>query len=834
MLGPRSMSKDSVGHAGESREDHYEVVRPIGSGSFGQVFLVLHKKERKQYVMKSIELQSVPAEGREATKLEVRLLSTMRHPNIVAYRDSFINSAGFLCIMMEYCEHGDIFTFLQEVRSTQCAPEEAQLMEWFVQVTLALQALHQRKILHRDLKTQNIFLTGNRQQGSLALKLGDFGIAKVLSSTTDLAKTQIGTPFYMSPELINNKPYSYKSDIWGLGCVLYEIINGQRAFDAQSLNGLALKIIKAHYTPITSSCSQATKSLIKSMLSTNPTHRPTLKEMLHLSSIRPRILVAHRSVISASAPETRHAVEQALHEQLVDLGLGALINSSAPPKSDKKQLLQKLARAEERKRREEEVLQQTAAMLAKCLKETPQQPQQQPSLSRNPSKRGTSFDRQNSVNELQPASFDLSARGPYPSDDSQEETLLPAMAMSHRERSHRPPRERRKPDEAQLRFDEEVVRSRNEALARQRLRGADNRRGAEAAQDRSPFLAPKKSRTRSDDWAESGGLPDLIRQRAKTEDVVPYPLDDDLDSLPGRVTSVSWLLEAEPVRRPNAAPPMGPHSHRAYSGRKEVQLSPRRGNPNPPPFQCAEPAPPNAGPAPGSSYYGIRTSEGPFRPAQQARVPMHSVQLEAIPAPGLTSGADLRQTRTGASEQDSLSSGSISDLDELLASEANWSHDDDGVAKKKLQKRIDWCRAAIHRHRMTIEMLKNCYAQGDTEGLQTDRSARKTGMVQILEGQSPSPRHYGGVGRRASTAPAVVQDCAARIVRRCLEGLGTEKFLAARRVLQTAMESAELPTSIRRKMLEMLGMEKIGFLSLLDQLVHLERRWGMQDSAIAA
>lgn len=115
----------------------------------------------------------------------------------------------------------------------------------------ALHALHQQKILHRDLKTQNIFLAGPRQQ--LSAKLGDLGVAKVLSSTAELAKTQIGTPFYMSPELINSHPYSYKSDVWGMGCVLYEIINGHRAFDAQSLNGLALKIIKGNYTPISAS-----------------------------------------------------------------------------------------------------------------------------------------------------------------------------------------------------------------------------------------------------------------------------------------------------------------------------------------------------------------------------------------------------------------------------------------------------------------------------------------------------------------------------------------------------------------------------------------------------
>ncbi|CAE8592180.1 unnamed protein product, partial [Polarella glacialis] len=105
--------------------------------------------------------------------------------------DSFMDSAGQLCILMEYCEHGDIFTYLQEARRSHSAPDEPRLMEWFTQIVLALQSLHQKKILHRDLKTQNIFLTGDRQQGIFSAKLGDFGIAKVLNSTIDLAQTQL-------------------------------------------------------------------------------------------------------------------------------------------------------------------------------------------------------------------------------------------------------------------------------------------------------------------------------------------------------------------------------------------------------------------------------------------------------------------------------------------------------------------------------------------------------------------------------------------------------------------------------------------------------------------
>lgn len=135
---------------------------------------------------------------------------------------------------------------------------------------MALLYLHDRKILHRDLKTQNIFLKNG------TIRLGDFGIAKVLDGTRDFANTCIGTPYYMSPELFKNKPYSYKSDVWALGCVIYEMCNLRHAFDAQSLNGLAMKILRGSYPPLTPAYSRTLRDLVNKMLNVNPQHRPTL------------------------------------------------------------------------------------------------------------------------------------------------------------------------------------------------------------------------------------------------------------------------------------------------------------------------------------------------------------------------------------------------------------------------------------------------------------------------------------------------------------------------------------------------------------------------------
>ena len=142
----------------------------------------------------------------------------MRHPYIITYKESFMDKRC-LCIVMDYADGGDLYTKIanQKKIGKVCYSED-QILDWFVQMALAIKHIHDRKILHRDLKSQNIFLT---KKGMI--KLGDFGIARVLSDTRSKAKTVVGTPYYLSPEIIQSQPYSFKSDIWSLGVLLYEM-----------------------------------------------------------------------------------------------------------------------------------------------------------------------------------------------------------------------------------------------------------------------------------------------------------------------------------------------------------------------------------------------------------------------------------------------------------------------------------------------------------------------------------------------------------------------------------------------------------------------------------
>ncbi len=161
---------------------------------------------------------------------------------------------------------------------------EHQILDWFTQICLAIKHIHDKKILHRDLKSQNVFLNKNG-----IIKLGDFGISKCLEHTLEKVQTIVGTPYYLSPEIVQNKPYSFKSDIWSLGILLYEVTSLKMPFDANSLPLLYVKIIRGNYATVPTSYSKELKYLINSLLLIDPDKRPSINEILRLPLIKSRI-----------------------------------------------------------------------------------------------------------------------------------------------------------------------------------------------------------------------------------------------------------------------------------------------------------------------------------------------------------------------------------------------------------------------------------------------------------------------------------------------------------------------------------------------------------------
>jgi len=252
--------------------ENYEKIKTIGRGAYGTVYLCRRISDGCLFIIKQIPVEEMSREERQAAMNEVQVLSMLKHPNIIAYSESFFEEKA-LMIVMEYAQGGTMYNLIEERKGKLI--DEDEIIRLFVQIALAIHHVHQRSILHRDLKTQNILLNKTRK----VVKIGDFGISKILSSKSK-ANSVIGTPCYISPELCEGKPYNQKSDIWALGCVLYELATLKKAFEASNLPALVLKIMKGNFNPISERYSEDFKNLVLSMLQIDPAKRPSLPQIM--------------------------------------------------------------------------------------------------------------------------------------------------------------------------------------------------------------------------------------------------------------------------------------------------------------------------------------------------------------------------------------------------------------------------------------------------------------------------------------------------------------------------------------------------------------------------
>ncbi|AIN96717.1 protein kinase, putative [Leishmania panamensis] len=263
--------------------DKYTKVKTIGKGNMGTCTLARNNEDGKYYVIKQVDLTRMSKKDRQQSLNEARVLSSLRHPNIINYVDSFLaRKSDNLCIVMEYAESGDVCTSLK--KNCGVHVPERQVLDWLIQLVLSLDYVHQRKILHRDVKTQNIFLTNEN-----LIKLGDFGIARTLANTYDQAQTFVGTPYYLSPELILEQPYDHRSDVWALGVVLYEMLTLQHPFSAKDMKGLLQRILAVQYDPLPTMYSTELRDIVAQMLVRDPGGRMKLEDILQLPIVRERI-----------------------------------------------------------------------------------------------------------------------------------------------------------------------------------------------------------------------------------------------------------------------------------------------------------------------------------------------------------------------------------------------------------------------------------------------------------------------------------------------------------------------------------------------------------------
>mmetsp|Transcript_37050 Transcript_37050/g.105925 ORF Transcript_37050/g.105925 Transcript_37050/m.105925 type:complete len:446 (-) Transcript_37050:167-1504(-) len=262
----------------------YQRVRIVGKGSFGCCWLV-ENEASEQCILKQVDVSKMSTKQTEEAANEVKVLAKLRHPFIINYRESYLVD-GLLCIITDYAEKGDLHRVIHRQKRGGRLLEEATVLRWFAQTSLALKHVHDRHIVHRDLKTQNIFLAGPGQGN---VKVGDFGIARVLEHTQDCAKTAIGTPYYLSPEICQERPYNHKSDVWSLGCVLHELATLQHAFDADSMRGLVMKILRGEPPQVPASFSSELGALARELLTKDPCSRPSVDEVLRKPVMRTTI-----------------------------------------------------------------------------------------------------------------------------------------------------------------------------------------------------------------------------------------------------------------------------------------------------------------------------------------------------------------------------------------------------------------------------------------------------------------------------------------------------------------------------------------------------------------
>jgi len=291
-------------------------LRVLGRGTYGEAILVSHASPKnaaavgqQHFVVKRLLINVDLKQNQQAAFLrEVQILSSLSHPHITRYIGAWVEPDGSFCMAMEYCDGGDLEGYLKE--HTQPL-SETLIKQWLVQGLSALEYCHtEKRVLHRDIKLQNIFLHAG------TIKLGDFGIARLLPDATDFTTTRVGTPYFLSPEIVQSSQYDHRTDVWSLGVVLFELLTRHKPFRGKSFQELYRNIVLEPLPDVYALCAQAGYSgdlaaLCQTMLNRNASSRPSASALLHTPWLRElnslHFESAKKLLFPAHSPVRRHA-----------------------------------------------------------------------------------------------------------------------------------------------------------------------------------------------------------------------------------------------------------------------------------------------------------------------------------------------------------------------------------------------------------------------------------------------------------------------------------------------------------------------------------------------
>nr|CCC91937.1 putative serine/threonine-protein kinase [Trypanosoma congolense IL3000] len=355
--------------------NEYSIVEKMAVGSFGVVFKVRRAIDDGVFVMKRINFANFQKQQRLDAIQEIRVMSRLAHPFIVAQRDAFLFNRENLCIIMDYYGGGDLDDLISKHREMDEYLPFERVMKWFVSVCFAMQYLHAQGIVHRDLKTNNIFLDLQSQE----VAVGDFGMAEILQSPMDSAGAATregkgltgardlwaetddaptssvecsssfsisddelvafngavrGTPLYMSPENLEKGICSPSSDVWSLGCILYELLSLRHPFESRDIAALMMRVTAGARQPLPAHYPPEIVELVDRMLSLDPARRPSCEEILRSPAMSSFVYAVVTQHVPHDAPDSIGEQTFASQQQHLGIRCDVVPHFSVVPRAD--------------------------------------------------------------------------------------------------------------------------------------------------------------------------------------------------------------------------------------------------------------------------------------------------------------------------------------------------------------------------------------------------------------------------------------------------------------------------------------------------------------------